>query len=252
MTGRAIRNWQKQKQLESVSLAGNLFDELHNHLFREILGFWSKFKEDYLIDSVFSTSINSSLNWLGTAGIVSKFANELEKRMDNFHKYQAKQPHSLLPAIPKHSMVTAISCTLSDGLCWKLWKCIPPKRSKPMLPKLLCRDFTIDELLEFDGSNAEGRVLVGVNAFVFDVTNDPDDIYGEYVDEPAVYDDLVDMTTEEMKNLREWERQFRKKYNCVGRLLAPGETHSVYAQDDCFENLNKSDTTTEEELKKRS
>lgn len=39
-----------------------------------------------------------------------------------------------------------------------------------VLPKMKKRDFTIQELREFDGTKGDGRILVAVNGKVFDVT----------------------------------------------------------------------------------
>lgn len=44
----------------------------------------------------------------------------------------------------------------------------PPK--KPELPKMKKRDFTLEQLREFDGKGPEGRILIAVNGKVFDVT----------------------------------------------------------------------------------
>lgn len=41
--------------------------------------------------------------------------------------------------------------------------------AEPELPKLR-KDFTIQELKQFDGNQADGRVLVAVNGHVYDVT----------------------------------------------------------------------------------
>lgn len=38
------------------------------------------------------------------------------------------------------------------------------------LPKMKKRDFTIQELREFDGTKGDGRILVAINGKVFDVT----------------------------------------------------------------------------------
>jgi len=39
-----------------------------------------------------------------------------------------------------------------------------------ILPKMKKRDFTIQELREFDGTKGDGRILVAINGKVFDVT----------------------------------------------------------------------------------
>lgn len=41
--------------------------------------------------------------------------------------------------------------------------------AEPELPKIR-RDFTVQELRQFDGTQPDGRVLVGVNGMVYDVT----------------------------------------------------------------------------------
>lgn len=43
------------------------------------------------------------------------------------------------------------------------------KPSEPELPRLR-RDFTVAELKQYDGTQPDGRVLIAVNGFVFDVT----------------------------------------------------------------------------------
>ena len=43
------------------------------------------------------------------------------------------------------------------------------KPPEPQLPKLR-RDFTVEELREYDGKQEDGRVLVAVNGNVYDVT----------------------------------------------------------------------------------
>ena len=43
----------------------------------------------------------------------------------------------------------------------------PPE---PQLPRMKRRDFTLEQLREFDGKRADGRLLIAVNGKVFDVT----------------------------------------------------------------------------------
>lgn len=45
---------------------------------------------------------------------------------------------------------------------------IPP--SEPELPKLKKKDFTVEELKKYNGTQEDGRVLVAVNGNVYDVT----------------------------------------------------------------------------------
>lgn len=48
----------------------------------------------------------------------------------------------------------------------------PPVEEKEdvVLPKMKKRDFTIQELREFDGTKGDGRILIAINGKVFDVT----------------------------------------------------------------------------------
>ena len=46
----------------------------------------------------------------------------------------------------------------------------PPVVREPPLPPLKRRDFTVEQLKPFDGRGPDGRILVGVNGKVFDVT----------------------------------------------------------------------------------
>jgi Cytochrome b5-like Heme/Steroid binding domain len=46
----------------------------------------------------------------------------------------------------------------------------PPKPKEPELPPMKKRDFTLSQLREFDGREADGRILIAVNGKVFDVT----------------------------------------------------------------------------------
>lgn len=64
------------------------------------------------------------------------------------------------------------------GLCgFLLYKIIsgkrqeaPSKPPEPELPPMKKRDFTLEQLREFDGRGKDGRLLIAVNGKVFDVT----------------------------------------------------------------------------------
>lgn len=124
----------------------------------------------------------------------------------------------------------------------------PPE---PELPRLR-RDFTVAELLQYDGKQPDGRVLVAVNGSVYDVTKGkrfygPDGPYAAFggrdasrglatfsvtsSDKPE-YDDLSDLSPLEMESVLEWEAQFKEKYIFVGRLLKPGEQPTNYSDED--------------------
>uniref|UniRef100_U5EFV8 Putative membrane associated progesterone receptor n=1 Tax=Corethrella appendiculata TaxID=1370023 RepID=U5EFV8_9DIPT len=139
-----------------------------------------------------------------------------------------------------------------------------PPVIEPELPKLR-RDFTIQELKEFDGKQSDGRVLVAVNGSVYDVTKGkrfygPGGPYAAFggrdasrglatfsvtSSEKEEYDDLSDLNSMEMESVREWEMQFKEKYTYVGRLLKPGEQPTNYSdEDDDSPNDSSSATTT--------
>jgi len=129
----------------------------------------------------------------------------------------------------------------------------PPKPSPPSEPELpkLRRDFTVAELKAYDGNQPDGRVLVAVNGTVYDVTRGkrfygPGGPYAAFGGRDASrglatfsvtaseleYDDLSDLTPPEMDSVREWEMQFKEKYELVGRLLKPGEQPTSYSDED--------------------
>lgn len=70
-----------------------------------------------------------------------------------------------------------VNCGLVALITFLLMK-IYKKRNEPqeeeledtVLPKMKKRDFTIQELREFDGTKGDGRILVAINGKVFDVT----------------------------------------------------------------------------------
>lgn len=49
-------------------------------------------------------------------------------------------------------------------------KDVQVRPAEPELPKLKKKDFTVEELKKYDGTQADGRVLVAVNGGVYDVT----------------------------------------------------------------------------------
>lgn len=136
----------------------------------------------------------------------------------------------------------------------------PPE---PELPRLR-KDFTVAELRQFDGLQADGRVLVAVNGTVYDVTKGkrfygPGGPYAAFGGRDASrglatfsvtsndkeeYDDLSDLSPMEMESVREWEMQFKEKYVLVGRLLKPGEQPTSYSDED-EDTPNESTPTTE-------
>ncbi|XP_030336564.1 membrane-associated progesterone receptor component 2 [Strigops habroptila] len=120
------------------------------------------------------------------------------------------------------------------------------------LPRMKRRDFSLEQLREFNGAR-NPRILLAVNGKVFDVTKGskfygPDGPYGIFagrdasrglatfrLDKDALrdeYDDLSDLNAVQMESVREWEMQFKEKYDYVGRLLKPGEEPSEYTDEE--------------------
>jgi len=121
----------------------------------------------------------------------------------------------------------------------------------PPPPKMKKRDFTIAELLKYDGTDSSGRVLIAVNGKVFDCTRGkrfygPGGAYASFAGHDASralamfqtdlvkdeHDDLSDLTGVQMESVREWEVQLAEKYDFVGKLLKPGEEPSNYSDEE--------------------
>jgi membrane-associated progesterone receptor component len=146
---------------------------------------------------------------------------------------------------------------LSLVIVYIAWKLFGPKRDehadmpKPVvLPKMKRKDMTVEELFEYDGDKHDGRILVAVNGTVFDVTRgrhfygpggpyqafagrDASRMLATFIlkpsDGPPVYDDLSDLKSSDMDQVREWYHQFKEKYDVVGKLLKPGEDPTDYS-----------------------
>ncbi|XP_046394473.1 membrane-associated progesterone receptor component 1 [Ischnura elegans] len=149
-----------------------------------------------------------------------------------------------------------VSVALIGIICFLLYKIVKSRRKVPApqpaeldLPKLR-KDFNVEELRKYDGTQPDGRILVAVNGKVFDVTRGkrfygPDGPYSAFAGRDASrglatfsvggkdeYDDLSDLNAVEMDSIREWEIQFTEKYALVGRLLKPGEEPTNYSDDE--------------------
>ncbi|KAI5641888.1 cytochrome b5-like heme/Steroid binding domain-containing protein [Phthorimaea operculella] len=127
------------------------------------------------------------------------------------------------------------------------------EQAVPDLPKIR-KDMTVSELRQYDGTQPDGRVLVAVNGWIFDVTRGrrfygPGGPYAAFGGKDASrglatfsvtssdkeYDDLSDLNSMEMESVKEWEAQFREKYDLVGKLLKPGEEPTNYSDEETEE-----------------
>ncbi|KAL0079445.1 cytochrome b5-like heme/steroid binding domain-containing protein [Phycomyces blakesleeanus] len=108
---------------------------------------------------------------------------------------------------------------------------------------MVFRNYTPKDLLPFDGNGKDGRILMGVNGSVYDVTRGrnfygpggPYENFGGHdasrglaknsfdedmiTDPMGPIDKLEDLATEEWESLREWEQHFATKYLLVGKFI---------------------------------
>ncbi|KAG0730057.1 Membrane-associated progesterone receptor component 2 [Chionoecetes opilio] len=122
---------------------------------------------------------------------------------------------------------------------------------EPPVPKMKRQDMTLEQLRQYDGKGEYGRVCVGVNGKIFDVTRGkknygPGGPYAAFAARDATralatfsvnnvkeeYDDLSDLSSMEMDSVREWEMQFTEKYDYIGKLLKPGEQPAEYSDEE--------------------
>lgn len=129
------------------------------------------------------------------------------------------------------------------------------------LPRLKKRDCSLEQLREYDGSRTP-LILLAVNGKVIAVTKGSKfyglaDPYGIFtggdtsrgmaifcLDKDAVkdeYDDLSDLNALQMDGVREWEMQFKEKYDYIGRLLKPGEEPTEYTDEKATSDHSKQD-----------
>jgi len=71
-----------------------------------------------------------------------------------------------------------LNITLMVICSFLLYKIFSNRRQKPVspvepqLPPMKKRDFTVEQLREFDGTGKDGRILIALNGNVFDVTKE--------------------------------------------------------------------------------
>eukprot|EP00050_Salpingoeca_kvevrii_P006752 m.291410 g.291410 ORF g.291410 m.291410 type:complete len:250 (-) comp12467_c0_seq1:1183-1932(-) len=117
-----------------------------------------------------------------------------------------------------------------------------PRKAAPLeLPQ---RDFTLEELAKYNGTNVSEEhngakpIYLALNGVVFDVSARPD-FYGpgsgyavfagrdasrglacmDLAPRPVEWDELDDLTAEQKQTLREWCTSFESKYPVRGRLV---------------------------------
>lgn len=116
----------------------------------------------------------------------------------------------------------------------------------------LHRDFTVKELLEYNGTQEDGRILVAVNFNVYDVSC-AKHFYGEGGTYPQYagcdisrslinfsaerndcldFDDLSDLTAKQRSTLVEWDQQYAEKYPLVGHLMREEEPPIIDANEE--------------------
>ncbi|XP_037048721.1 membrane-associated progesterone receptor component 2-like isoform X2 [Bradysia coprophila] len=138
----------------------------------------------------------------------------------------------------------------------------PPRAPKiSQLPKIR-KDFTVQELKEFDGNPPDGRILLAINGRVYDVTKGrrfygPGGPYAAFGGRDVSrdlatlsvtnanmegYDDLSDLSSKERDSVQEWELQFKKTYEYVGCLLKPGEEPANYSDHEDYSQQVDSNT----------
>ncbi|KAK9294109.1 hypothetical protein QLX08_011164 [Tetragonisca angustula] len=108
----------------------------------------------------------------------------------------------------------------------------------------------VEELKKYNGKGPDGRILIAINGSVYDCTlgahfygpGAPYEVFGGKdisralakfsLETSQEYDDLSDLKTGEMESMREWEEQFKEKYDYVGKLLKPGEAPTNYSDEE--------------------
>jgi len=107
------------------------------------------------------------------------------------------------------------------------------------------RDFTKEELKEFDGTNPEKPVLIGIKGRVFDVSSSefytPGGSYSVFAgkdasralaksstdEKDANNSNIDDLAKDELDTLNEWAGHFEFKYPIIGSIVTSHETQNT-------------------------
>ncbi|XP_068154703.1 membrane-associated progesterone receptor component 1 isoform X2 [Drosophila tropicalis] len=199
--------------------------------------------------------------------------------LKNYHKAQASYitppaaDTTFISDILREIFYSPFNLGLLAIICFLVYKIVRDRTEVPsvgsqkpielQLPKIR-RDFTIQELRHYDGNQPDARVLLAVNGNVFDVSKGrrfygPGGPYATFAGRDASrnlatfsvqannkddYDDLSDLSAVEMDSVREWEMQFREKYDLVGKLLRKGEQPTNYDDDEEDENIGNNEESS--------
>lgn len=135
--------------------------------------------------------------------------------------------------------VMSLAKRLADGIeqgLRSLFGVVKPE-APPPLPKAERRDYTLEELKGFDGSDPERPILLAVQGRVFDVTRGrafygPEGMYGVFAGKDCTRalakfstnpddctGDMTDLTPAELEKLEDWLDTFSTKYDELGALI---------------------------------
>lgn len=188
-----------------------------------------------------------------------------------------QQQQSFLSHFVSEIVKSPINIALVGVIAFLVYKIIKSrtKHEQPVqyvkaMPKLR-RDFAIEELTKYDGKGPDGRILVAVNGSVYDVTRGakfygpggPYEAFGgrdasralaRFAVDAATdkYDDLSDLNTTEMNSIKEWEEQFKERYDYVGKLLKPGEAPTNYSDEEDEGSQQETETKSENETETKT
>lgn len=182
-----------------------------------------------------------------------------------------QEGHQLISSFIAEIIKSPINLVLVSVITLLVYKIVKSKMMPEMtvlapkpLPKLR-RDFTVQELKQYGGTGPDGRILVAVNGNVYDCTRGgqfygpggPYEAFGGHDASRGLakfslmvsdeYDDLSDLNTTEMNSVKEWEEQFKERYDYVGKLLKPGEAPTNYSDEEDEVSQQEAESKSEQQ-----